>query len=275
VTAAVKTAFKIEVPKSVRKHFWEEPPEGNWEFWAFRNRPNALSGEKIVFTFDAAPVAAAVVHHVEEPGKTKCENTGKFEKHFKIYWEPQTFRRLDGKTASFSDEQLRKASLQAGLVLYGAPASNHYPETMQYAAKYGIKPGPPKGTGLLWSSKVEHITADQYAGIPLPVAAKAEKGTAIPYTDEIGKQMNQVVEKDLPRTKIKISKPVQVLRQGSSSIARNTYSATIMTLPAGTYTLQHQSQGEAVVPISEIEQAGMETLPAVDYWRNDYYFGRN
>jgi len=97
VNAAAKTAYKIEVPKSVRKHFWEEPPEGNWEFWAFRSRPNALPGERIVFTFDAAPIADAVVHHVEEPGKTKCENTGKFEKHFKIYWLPESFRRLDGK----------------------------------------------------------------------------------------------------------------------------------------------------------------------------------
>jgi len=96
-TGTVKTAFKIEVPKSVRTHFWEEPPAGNWEFWAYRHRPSTLPGEKIVFTFDGAPIADAVVHHVEEPGKTKCENTGKYEKHFKVYWEPQTFRRLDGK----------------------------------------------------------------------------------------------------------------------------------------------------------------------------------
>jgi hypothetical protein len=95
--AATKTAFKIEVPKSVREHFWEEPPVGNWEFWAYRHRPSALPGEKIVFTFDHAPVATAVVHHIEEPGKTKCENTGKYEKHHKVYWEPQTFRRIDGK----------------------------------------------------------------------------------------------------------------------------------------------------------------------------------
>ena len=94
---AKKTAFKIEVPKSVRDHFWEEPPVGNWEFWAYRSRPNVLPGEKIVFTFDHAPVATAVVHHIEEPGKTKCENTGKYEKHHKVYWLPNSFRRVDGK----------------------------------------------------------------------------------------------------------------------------------------------------------------------------------
>ncbi len=96
-TAAVKTAFKIEVPKSVREHFWEEPPEGNWEFWAYRSRPSALPGEKIVFTFDHAPVARAVCHHVEGPGQSQCENTGKYEKHHKVYWLPSSFVRLDGK----------------------------------------------------------------------------------------------------------------------------------------------------------------------------------
>ena len=95
-----KHAFRIEVPKAVRDHFWEEPPEGNLEFWAYRHAVNVLPGEKIVFTFDGAPIASAVCHHVEEPGQFKCENTGKYEKHHKVYWDPKKFKRLDGKTGA-------------------------------------------------------------------------------------------------------------------------------------------------------------------------------
>jgi ribosomal protein S18 acetylase RimI-like enzyme/predicted GIY-YIG superfamily endonuclease len=93
----MKTALQIEVPKSVRTHFWEEPPAGNLEFWAFRHPVNVLPGEKIVFTFNGAPVARTIVHHTEAPGQSKCENTGKYEKHHKVYWDPTTFVRLDGK----------------------------------------------------------------------------------------------------------------------------------------------------------------------------------
>ena len=100
--ASVKTAFKIEVPKGARGHFWEEPPEGNLEFWAYRHAVSCLPGEKIIFTFDGAPIAQTVCHHVEGPGASKCENTGKYEKHHKVYWDPKKFVRLDGKTSKLA-----------------------------------------------------------------------------------------------------------------------------------------------------------------------------
>lgn len=103
VTAAV---FYIEVPKSARSHFWEEPPERNWEFWAYKDRPYVLPGEKIVFTFDRKPIAETVCHHVEEPGKSKCDNTGEYENHWKIYWEPSKFKRY--KTAANSGSEVPK-----------------------------------------------------------------------------------------------------------------------------------------------------------------------
>jgi hypothetical protein len=84
-------AFYIEVPKSARDHFWEPVPDGQWEFWAFRSRPQALKGEKIIFRFDGKPVAEAVVAQVEKPGQSSCSSTGRFEKLWKILWNPTTF----------------------------------------------------------------------------------------------------------------------------------------------------------------------------------------
>jgi 2'-5' RNA ligase/ribosomal protein S18 acetylase RimI-like enzyme len=116
-----KHAFKIEVPKGVRDHFWQEPPDGNLEFWAYRHAVNVLPGEKIVFTFDGAPVASVVCHHTEAPGQSKCENTGKYEKHHKVYWDPKKFKRLDGKTAS--SNRIEKYD---HLVDVGVPAMSSY-----------------------------------------------------------------------------------------------------------------------------------------------------
>lgn len=87
--------FQIKIPKSVWKHFWEEPPEGHvWEFWAFRTKPNVKPGEKIQFTFEGRPVAEVTTHLVEEPGKSECEQTGKFKNKWKVWWNLSTFKDL-------------------------------------------------------------------------------------------------------------------------------------------------------------------------------------
>jgi hypothetical protein len=91
-------AFYIEIPESARDHFWDEPPAHNYEFWAFRSRPQCLKGERIIFTMDKKPVAETICHHVEKPGTSKCELTGKFEKHWKVYWNPSDFKKY--KTAA-------------------------------------------------------------------------------------------------------------------------------------------------------------------------------
>jgi GNAT superfamily N-acetyltransferase/2'-5' RNA ligase len=266
-----KRSFKIEVPKASREHFWEEPPEGNLEFWAFRHPIVCLPGEKLVFTFDGTPVAETVVSHTEGPGKTECVNTGKYKDQHKVFWDPKLFKEV-GKTASFSfykaavdEQQIRRSSMLAGLQLYGLPNPSWMAEFEKQASALGVDLKPYKykaGSGLMWSPNIEQITAEQYAGLPLPTISK-EKSTFVSYTDEIGKRLNQVPDAALPRTKIKITQPVPVLLQTGSSITRRTYSAQVVTLPAGSYTLQYQSSGGIVVPLSEIEQAGMEILPAV------------
>jgi hypothetical protein len=92
--ATIKRAFTIEVPKGARDHFWQEPPAGNYEFWAFKDQPYLFPGEKITFTFDRNPVAEVPCAFVEEPGKSQCQQTGKYKEHFKIYWNPQQFTDL-------------------------------------------------------------------------------------------------------------------------------------------------------------------------------------
>lgn len=89
----VPTAFYIEVPKGARKHFWEEPPAHNNEFWAYKTRPIVLKGERIIFTMDKKPVAETVCAFVQKPGESKCDLTGKYEKHWKVYWKPSDFKK--------------------------------------------------------------------------------------------------------------------------------------------------------------------------------------
>jgi hypothetical protein len=86
-------ALYIEVPKSARDHLWEPVSEGQWEFWAFKSRPRALKGEKIIFTMDGLPIAEAVVGAIEAPGESACLATGKFERHHKVLWNPSTFKK--------------------------------------------------------------------------------------------------------------------------------------------------------------------------------------
>lgn len=92
--SSMKTAFKIEVPKASREHFWDEPPAGNLEFWAFKHPIVALPGEKILFQFDGVTVAEAIVSHTEDPGKTECQQTKKYKDHHKVFWNPKQFRTL-------------------------------------------------------------------------------------------------------------------------------------------------------------------------------------
>jgi hypothetical protein len=86
--------MNINVPESARAEFWEEPPPGNWEFWSFRFKPPCKIGEQLIFRFDKKPVATAVVAKIEPPGKTECERTGRFRSGWKVFWEPQTFKKL-------------------------------------------------------------------------------------------------------------------------------------------------------------------------------------
>jgi RNA:NAD 2'-phosphotransferase (TPT1/KptA family)/GNAT superfamily N-acetyltransferase/2'-5' RNA ligase/8-oxo-dGTP pyrophosphatase MutT (NUDIX family) len=95
-----KFAFLIEVPKESRGHFWDEPPAHNLEFWAFRSRPPVLMNEKVYFTFDKMPVAETTCLKIEKPGESLCELSGKYEDHWKLYWEPKQFVKYAGATVT-------------------------------------------------------------------------------------------------------------------------------------------------------------------------------
>ena len=98
--------FYIEVPADSRNHFWDRA-EGNLEFWAFKDRPRAFYGQKIIFTFDHQPVAEAKVLKMEEPGRSKCDSTGKYEKSWKVFWDSKEFKKY--KIASNLQSDLLKA----------------------------------------------------------------------------------------------------------------------------------------------------------------------
>ena len=116
-------AFYIEVPKEARDHFWEEPPEHNREFWAFRSRPRVLKGERVIFTMNKKPVAETICDSIEKPGESKCEATGKYERHWKLYWSPKNFKKYAQPKAASStkyyhstDVSNRKSILKSGLL---------------------------------------------------------------------------------------------------------------------------------------------------------------
>lgn len=88
--------MNINVPEHACDHFWEEPPEGSWEFWAFRFPPPCKVGDKLVFRFDGIPVAEAVCAKIEQPGESKCDATGRFERGYKVFWTPESFVELRG-----------------------------------------------------------------------------------------------------------------------------------------------------------------------------------
>lgn len=86
--------MNINVPESARDHFWEEPFEGSWEFWAFRFKPPCKPDDELMFRFDGKPVARAVCWFIEPPGESSCDTTGKYEHRWKVFWWPHTFEDL-------------------------------------------------------------------------------------------------------------------------------------------------------------------------------------
>lgn len=86
--------MRINVPKWAWEHFWQEPPEGTMEFWAFRSEPKCSAGELLEFFFGGKLVAEAIVAKIEAPGLSHCESTGKFRKHWKVFWTQKSFRDL-------------------------------------------------------------------------------------------------------------------------------------------------------------------------------------
>ena len=93
--------FQIEIPRESRERFWARPDDGKLEFWAFSERPRCFVNERVVFTFDRRPVAEARVYKIEEPGASKCDASGKYERYHKVFWDPRGFVRYQqGKTAS-------------------------------------------------------------------------------------------------------------------------------------------------------------------------------
>ena len=81
----------INIPDFAYLHFWEETPPDSMEFWAFRFKPQCQIGEEIIFKFNGQVVAKAEVAFIEMPGKSRCRGTGKFERHYKVFWRPETF----------------------------------------------------------------------------------------------------------------------------------------------------------------------------------------
>ena len=81
----------IRVPPIALEHFWEEPPEDTWEFWGCREQPDCAPGDILTFTVAGIPVAAAQVHHVEEPGQSACDRTDYWRNAYKVFWTPESF----------------------------------------------------------------------------------------------------------------------------------------------------------------------------------------
>lgn len=86
--------MNINVAEQARDHFWEEPPSGSYEFWAFRFPPKCKVGDELTFKFDGVVVATAVVALIEPPGQSQCESSGRFKNRYKVYWDPETFEDL-------------------------------------------------------------------------------------------------------------------------------------------------------------------------------------
>lgn len=86
--------MKINVSEAVIDHFWEEPPEGSLEFWAFRFPVKASVGDTIYFHFNKKLIAKAVIHAIEKPGISNCESTGRYKNRWKVFWKQETFEDL-------------------------------------------------------------------------------------------------------------------------------------------------------------------------------------
>lgn len=83
--------MKINVPDKAIDHFWVEPPEGNWEFWAFRWPVRAKVGDPIFFYYQKKLIARAVIAKIEKPGESEDERTGKYKNMWKVYWTNDSF----------------------------------------------------------------------------------------------------------------------------------------------------------------------------------------
>lgn len=81
----------------LEEHFWEEPPPGNWEFWAFRFKPRCQVGDEIIFRHNYKPIAKAIIAKIEPPGISDCEITGEFKNRWKVFWNPASFEDLREK----------------------------------------------------------------------------------------------------------------------------------------------------------------------------------
>lgn len=86
--------MNINVPEWARGEFWDEPPEGAWEFWSFRFPPPCKVGDPLLFRFDGKVVARAKVAAIEPPGQSRCEHSGRFASGWKVFWDPADFEDL-------------------------------------------------------------------------------------------------------------------------------------------------------------------------------------
>lgn len=87
--------MNINVPENAIGHFWEEPPEGATEFWAFRFRPPCEVGDELIFRYNKKPIATAIAAKIEPPGESSCAQTGKFKNKWKVLWTRQSFKKVE------------------------------------------------------------------------------------------------------------------------------------------------------------------------------------
>lgn len=87
----------INVPDFAMNHFWEEPPDGSMEFWAFRFPVKAKIGDTIYFKHQKRTIATAIICSIEEPGTIACEQTGKYLNRWKVFWSNESFKTWKGK----------------------------------------------------------------------------------------------------------------------------------------------------------------------------------
>lgn len=97
--------MNINVPEWAEAEFWDEPPEGSWEFWSFRFAPPCKVGDPLVFRMRGVVVARAVVAAIEGPGVSKCDHSGRFLAGHKVFWDP----------ADFKEDAQGRSLLQSGL----------------------------------------------------------------------------------------------------------------------------------------------------------------
>jgi 2'-5' RNA ligase/8-oxo-dGTP pyrophosphatase MutT (NUDIX family) len=170
---AGKKAFTIEVPSFARDHFFEDSG-GKEEFWAFKDRPLCLHGEQVVFTFDRYPVAEAVALRVEEPGKTKCDATGLYGDHYKVFWTPASFKEYGVKTALHGRQTFDLWAIVNGQVevLRGVPSEKGH---LEWFKAMGLPTSGhsfdriPRGDARKASTQIFLRESSDYGGVPYEV----------------------------------------------------------------------------------------------------------